>query len=185
MKIWISLATLAIILISSSLVTVSAELGYTCIGDSSFYNWTEDGVVHNMTTPCALGCDDGQCRGDASSGNYAIAFILAYVAFAALMAYIGMNINREQHGHIQILFLFLSLYSALSAIVGLQVMTDMLNIPNLGSINNVVIIFFPWFLWFMLGYMIIVFVFNLLRALREWFDEKKAERRGGLSPLKK
>ena len=53
---------------------VSADVGYFCINNNSFHNWTiGDGsttTIYNMTTPCKYGCDvnTGQCY-DEPTGN--------------------------------------------------------------------------------------------------------------------
>ena len=164
----------------------SAELGYYCTDtNTSFYNWTVDGELHNITTPCALGCEGGECRSDASSGNYAMVFIVAYLAFAGLMAYLGMSIDKETHGHIQIVFFFLALYSGLSAIAGLEIFANIMHVPYVGSINTVVLTFFPWFTWLIMAYLILVFLGNLFQTLRDIVNKRQAKSRGGLSPLKR
>lgn len=164
---------------------VRGDLGYTCLdGNTSFYNWTVDGDLHNLTTPCLHGCTDGVCQSDASEGGFPLALILAYVAIAAIMAYLAMNIDREQHGHLQILFMFLSLYSSFSAVVGLQVMIDLQSIPGMGHINTTIITVFSWVSWFIMGYVILIFIYNLIMALQDQVAQKKAKQRGGLSPLK-
>lgn len=174
----------AIILISvSSLPSVSADLGYTCVGNSSFYNWTEDGVVHNMTTPCLQGCSNGACNNDTSDGSFPMAFILAYAVIAGIMAFLAMNMDKEQHGHIQILFIFLSLYSVISCLGATQVIIDLQGIPMLGSANLAIFTAFFWSSWFVLAYIILVFIRNLIMAIQEMYIEKKAKKRGGLRPL--
>lgn len=164
----------------------SAELGYFCTNGNttSFYNWTTDGDVHSIETPCLHGCVDGACQSDASEGDFPMAMILAYIAIAAIMAYFAMNIDREQHGHLQILLMFLSLYSAFSAVVGLQVMVDLQGIPNVGYINDTMITVFSWVSWFIMGYVILIFIYSLIMALQDQVAQRKAKQRGGLSPLR-
>lgn len=185
MKPMFSLAAFAIIVIATSLAPVSADLGYTCVGNDSFYNWTTDGVLHNSTTPCVLGCEDGVCISDASSGNYGIIFALVYFGFAGVMAYLAMNMDRESHGHLQILFMFLAMYTALSGVVGLQVITDLQHVPYISSLNETIIIFFPWMMWLITAYVTLIFIGDLFKSLSDWIQKRQAKKRGGLSPLGK
>lgn len=174
----------AITLIACSLPSVSADLGYYCVGNSTFYNWTEDGTVHNMTTPCINGCSDGACISDGTEGTFPMVFILGYIIISAIMAYLAMNVDREQHGHIQILFIFLSLYFTMSALVGIQVVMDIKGILLLSGLNNTMLTVMSWVSWFILGYVIIIFLYNLFTALADMAQNRRTKKRGGLKPLK-
>lgn len=176
---------LAIMLISTpGLPLVSGELGYVCDGNSSFYNWTMDGTLYNVTTPCPHGCSSvGMCLTDTSEGTFPVAYILGYVLIAAIMAYLSMNVDKEKHGHIQILFMFLSLFSVLSTIMAIQVVIDLQGIPLLGNANLNIYTAFFWSIFFVLAYLILMFIINLFHVVQDFVRTKKKAKRGGLEPI--
>lgn len=182
MKYFLTALALAIFLISGLASVASADLGYYCQGNNSFYNWTEDGVFHNLTVPCAHGCDSGECLTDAAESPFTVAYVITYVIIAFIMAYLAMNIDREAHGHIEILFLFLSLFTSISAIVGVQSFIDLQGIPLVSNTNVTLITVFVWTSFFILGYLIIIFLHDLVVALNDKVMEWKASKRGGLPP---
>lgn len=178
MKLIIVILISAIILISLSF-SVSADLGYSCVGNSTFYNWTEDGTIHNMTTPCLHGCIQGSCRSDASSGTFPLAFIMAYIVIAGIMAYFAMSMDKERHGHIQILFIFLSLYSVIATFGAIQIVIDLQKIQSLGVANLNMFTAFYWSSWAILAYILIVFIRNLIDAMWDIVNERRRKKRGG------
>ena len=114
--------SLLFLLVIISSVPVKADLAYECQSGSSFHNWTEGEEFYNETIPCPYGCDTttGSCFEGGTSVFLPI--ILTFSILSFVFAFIAFKLDRDQHGALQVFFVFLSLISVLLLIGSMQVM---------------------------------------------------------------
>lgn len=105
---------------------------------------------------------------------YDTAVVLGFLGISAIMGYLAMNVDKKEHGAIQILFVFVSMvfqYATLGAIKGIL---ENESITKLDPLVNAALSGYFWIIFFVMFYMLAVFVWNL----RKLADLKKQEKSG-------
>lgn len=108
-----------------------------------------------------------------------IAIVLGLAAISGVLAYLSMQVDREQHGVLQILFLMMSLwigladFGAITEIVTIEG-TYIAIVPLLIGSMTV----FMWGAIFVTFYLIIVFIWNVFMNLRKKHKERENARLG-------
>lgn len=160
---------LALLLGMLTVSTVSAQLGYYCLGDNQFYNWTEDGAVHNTTLPCLHGCSGGLCTDETRDSGVNTAVILGIALVTFVMFYFAMKLDSEKHAAIQLLFLGLGLIFLISDVALIQAMARLSGLETIaGGLDGPYIIFLTGFFLFL-----VYCVINLFQDVGEWLDVRK------------
>lgn len=109
---------------------------------------------------------------------YDVAVVLAYSAISFTMGYIAMKIDRQEHGVLQVFFLMLSLYGVLSVIGSVSVILQVESITQFDPMVNSTLVVWQWATIFVLGYIFIMFIWNIIQMLIGYIDRKKKERLG-------
>lgn len=109
---------------------------------------------------------------------YDTAVIIAYAAISAIMAYLAMNVDREKHGAIQILFIFLSLYGCWAILGAVGAIMEVQAITQLLPLNTAYMMIQMWATIFTLFYLFIMMIWNLYQYL----IKLKGRRKDGLTP---
>ena len=94
---------------------------------------------------------------------YDTALIIGFVGVSFIMAYISMNLNRREHGALQLLFLTLSFYSVWGTFTAMLVMLEEQSITNFNPLIESFMNVFIWGGVFLIFYMIVYFIYNLIR----------------------
>lgn len=159
---------------------VAADVGYYCVDGNSFHNWTIDGDIHSITEPCKFDCINatGVCQDEPLDMGFSVAVIMGYIGVAFIMAYLAMNVDREKHGAIQILFIFLSLYGVWATLGMTGAILEAQGILTFQPLNTAYITIQLWATVFVLGYLFIMMIWNLYQYL----IKLKGRRKDGLQP---
>lgn len=107
---------------------------------------------------------------------YEIAVVLGFLGISFISAYLAMNIDRKQHGAIQILLIFVSMASWLLILSSIQII---LEVEGKTELSNLVLA--AWWslfliIFFMLFYVSLGFIYNLKDVVKR----RKANRKDGL-----
>lgn len=107
------------------------------------------------------------------------AVVLGIAAISGILAYLSMQVDREQHGVLQILFLMMSLWTALAdlGIISEIIITDA-TYTVLTPLMNSLMTVFMWGSIFVMFYIIVVFIWNLFMGLRKKHKERENARLG-------
>lgn len=106
---------------------------------------------------------------------YDTAVIIAYSAISFTMAYLAMNIDRKEHGAIQILFIFLALYGGWALLGAVGGILDLEGADQLIPLNNAYITVQFWATYAILGYVFLMFIWTLKSVIMERKNRRKDE----------
>ena len=107
------------------------------------------------------------------------AIVLGLAAISGILAYLSMQVDREQHGVLQILFLMMSLWVALA---DLGLIADIVVVEGTySSVTPLLVNTMTVFMWgsiFVMFYIIIIFLWNVFMNFRQKHKERERGRLG-------
>ena len=116
--------------------------------------------------------------------SYEIAIVIGLAAISFVLAYLSMNLNKEEHGALQVFFASLSLFFLWAVLSSVQVIMEIYSItaflPLLLSMTNILI----WGGIFFIFYNFVIFVRNIflnLQIKKRRKSENPFGKTGGLS----
>lgn len=165
-------------LLAVFLGSVNAEVGYYCVDGNSYRNWTLDGELHNITEPCKYGCIDssGICENEPVDSGVTMIAVVCILMIAGIMAYMAMNIDRKEHGAIQMFFIFISMVLQYASMGVVQSSMVVLGITSYSPLVNTIHMVYFWVIFFLLFYISAGFLFNLVNVVKR----RKYMRKDGL-----
>jgi len=140
-----------------------------CINDSHKY-W-ERNVCYNETEynfhetmNCSYGCLSGECL-PAPTESHDMAIIIGIMLVAFFFIYAGLKMDKETHGVIQVLFLFVGI---LFVIINFAVLSEIADYSSISPLESAVdngysLAIFVF--WFVLFYFIVIFIYKVLVSM--------------------
>jgi len=192
---------LAAVLIFFITPSVNADVGYNCIITNSttytygmYHNWTETTyespgptktIEYSELFPCQYGCINGHCTDAPENANVWFLFIIGMGILSFVMAYMALNMDKDEHGLLSIFFFVMS-FAALINVIGVMAVVQEKNTlesirPMMESTTTV----WTWALVFFIGYLSLYVVWKIFLRLKGFVDESSHERRGGNDPIQK
>lgn len=109
---------------------------------------------------------------------YDVALVLGFGAIAFVMAYMAFNLDREEHGILQILFMFLAFFSILNVHGSMLVLLEEQAITAFNPMIEAQLNVFIWGLYLTLGYIFLVFMYRTALKMIYAFTKSKEKRLG-------
>jgi len=167
-KVMMALAVMLLVVSSASIA--SADSYEYCLNDS--YKFWQREIIYNngsMTTThtfnytqnCTYGCDNGRCLPEPSPSQD-IAVVLGLMAAAFFFLYGGLKLDKQSHGVIQVLFMFVGI---LFIVISLAALIEISSYSSLAPLETAVQNGYRlsmYVFWFLLFYFIVLFMYRVL-----------------------
>jgi len=140
-----------------------------CINESYKY-WEENiyynGTLHsfNNTKNCTYGCLNGDCL-PAQTESHDIAIIIGIMLVAFFFLYAGLKMDKETHGVIQVMFLFVGVMFTIVNFAVLSEISEYSSITPLGTAVNSGYQLTIYVFWFLLFYFMVLFFYKVLVSI--------------------
>lgn len=196
--------TILILVFAASLAIGSSfakgSLGYECVTDTSFHNFTFGESTYNTTMPCQFGCDNytGLCKDTPlESGGMPIVFVLSslMVAFFIIAAVgtfggkdddvstgmatkEGRNATRGYWWVLRYMFIVFGLYMGQADAATMSQMLKASSQTTLQGIMDAVYGFFVFsgiFMTWIFAAIILMMLFDHIMAVIRWFGKRRNE----------
>ena len=118
----------------------------------------------NNTKNCAYGCLLGQCL-PAPTESHDMALVVGIMMVAFFFIYAGLKMDKETHGVIQVLFMFVGV---LFVIINLAVLSELADYSGISPLESAVDSGYNlaiYVFWFLLFYFIVLFFYKVLVGL--------------------
>lgn len=159
---------LAMLLAGATLPAVNAaeESHEHCI--NSTHRFWEENIYFNATlysfndtTNCSYGCLMGQCL-PAPTESHDMAIVVGIMMVAFFFIYAGLKMDKETHGVIQVLFMFVGV---LFVIINFAVLSELADYSSIVPLETAVDSGYQlsiYVFWFLLFYFIVLFFYKVL-----------------------
>ena len=128
----------------------------------AIYNEQTGGLNHyNWTTICGDGCFKSKCL-IAEAHTYDMSIVIGLMLVAIFFAFVGLKLDKEVHGVIQVLFLFVGM---LFVIITMAVISELADYSGIEALEAAVDSGYQlsiYVFWFVLFWFIILLIYKLL-----------------------
>lgn len=161
----------AILVAGATLPAVNAvdESHEYCINSTHRY-WEKNIYLNDTIYPftdtenCSYGCLLGQCL-PAPTESHDMAIIVGIMMVAFFFIYAGLKIDKETHGVIQVLFMFVGV---LFVILNFAVLTELADYSSIAPLETAVDSGYQlsiYVFWFLLFYFIVLFFYKVMVSI--------------------
>ena len=118
----------------------------------------------NDTENCSYGCLNGQCM-PAPTESHDMAIIIGIMMVAFFFIYAGLKMDKETHGVIQILFMFVGV---MFVIINFAVLSEIADYSSITPLETAVDSGYQlaiYVFWFLIFYFIVLFFYKVLVSI--------------------